>query len=76
VHKVLDDIGAGSVPRILVYNKIDQTQFEPRIERDEHGIISRVFVSSTERLGLDDLRSAIVEASQISENNAIHIKNF
>jgi|SRR5690625_1906685 len=76
VHKVLDDIGAGEVPRILVYNKIDQTTFTPRVERDEHGIISRVFISSLERLGLDELRSAIVEASNVSENNAIHVKNF
>ncbi|HLS17656.1 MAG TPA: GTPase HflX [Paenalcaligenes sp.] len=76
VNKVLDDIGAGEVPRILVYNKIDQTHFSPRIERDDHGIISRVFVSSIERTGLDDLRDAIVEASKVSENNAIHIKNI
>ena len=76
VNKVLKDIGADEVPLILVYNKIDQTDFEPRIERDDRGNITRVFVSSIERTGLDDLRSAIVEASKVSEKNAIHIKNI
>src|SRR5690606_13067668 len=61
VRKVLDDIGAGSIPTILVYNKIDEANFEPRVERDEHGTIARVFVSALKRAGLDDLRGAIVE---------------
>ncbi|MDX3905387.1 MAG: GTPase HflX [Pigmentiphaga sp.] len=64
VDKVLEEIGAADIPRILVYNKIDQSSHEAGVERDEHGTISRVFVSAIERSGLDALRGAIVEASQ------------
>jgi len=64
VDKVLEEIGAADIPRILVYNKIDQSSHEAGVERNEHGTISRVFVSAIERCGLDALRGAIVEASQ------------
>ncbi|TCT05334.1 GTPase HflX [Paralcaligenes ureilyticus] len=73
VDKVLVDIGADKVARILVYNKIDDAGFEPRIERDEHGTIARVFVSALRRIGLDGLRTAIVESDQIAGNNAFNI---
>lgn len=76
VHKVLEDIGADHIPRVLVYNKIDQAGFEPRIERDEHGKIARVFVSALQRTGLDELRQVIVESGQIPENYAFNIKNL
>jgi GTP-binding protein HflX len=64
VNKVLKEIGADQVPCILVYNKIDVAGLEPAVERDEHGTISRVFVSASERSGLDLLRGAMVEFSQ------------
>ena len=64
VNKVLKEIGADHVPCILVYNKIDMAGLEPSVERDEHGTISRVFVSASERSGLDLLRGAMVEFSQ------------
>lgn len=64
VNKVLKEIGADHVPCILVYNKIDMAGLDPSVERDEHGTISRVFVSASERSGLDLLRGAMVEFSQ------------
>ncbi|MDQ2140170.1 GTPase HflX [Alcaligenaceae bacterium A4P071] len=70
VNKVLADIGAGEVPTIMVYNKIDRAGFEPRVERDAHGTIARVFVSASERAGLEALRGAIAEISQIAGRNA------
>ena len=73
VNKVLVDIGADEVPRILVYNKIDQASYEPRVERNEHGTIARVFVSALGRTGLDGLRQAIIESGQIAGNNAFNI---
>src|SRR5690554_4062894 len=75
VNKVLTDIGADEIPRILVYNKIDSACYEPRVERNEHGTIARVFVSALGRLGLDGLRGAIVESGQIAGNNAFTIEN-
>lgn len=59
VNKVLADIGAADVPTILVYNKIDLVGLEPRVEVDAHGTIARVFVSASERAGLEALRGAI-----------------
>jgi GTP-binding protein HflX len=76
VNKVLADIGADEIPRILVYNKIDLAGYEPRVERNEHGTIARVFVSAVERAGLDDLRRAIVETGQIAGNNASNVENI
>src|SRR5690606_6216434 len=76
VRKVLEDIGAGAIPTILVYNKIDAAGYEPRVERDEHGTIARVFVSALRRAGLDGLRGAIVEAGQTTRHNAFNIENF
>lgn len=64
VDKVLDEIGASAIPRILVFNKIDLTDQQPRLQRDAHGTILRVFVSAKERQGLDLLRQAIVEVCQ------------
>ncbi len=75
VDKVLTDIGADQIPRILVYNKIDEAGYEPRVERNEHGTIARVFVSALKRAGLDGLRGAIVESGQIAGNNAFNIEN-
>ena len=70
VQKVLTEIGAGGIPMIMVYNKIDRVGIPPRVERDEHGTIARVFVSAVERAGLDALRAAIAETGQIAGNNA------
>lgn len=73
VNKVLTDIGAHETPCILVYNKIDLTGYEPRIERNEHGTIARVFISAEKRIGLDDLRLAIVESGQIAGTNTLNV---
>jgi GTP-binding protein HflX len=65
VDKVLAEIGADDAPRISVWNKIDAAGVEgkmrPRIDRDQYGRISRVFVSAHTGAGLEDLRRAIVE---------------
>jgi GTP-binding protein HflX len=61
VNEVLQGIGAGDVPQIEVYNKIDLLDEVPRIERDEHGQIRRVYVSAERDLGLDLLREALTE---------------
>lgn len=72
VDRVLQEIGAADIPRILVYNKIDQSGHEPRVERDEHDTIARVFVSAAQRVGIDGLRSAIAEYGHITDDNAFH----
>jgi GTPase len=61
VETVLAEIPAGDAPRLVVWNKIDAAGVEPRVERDQYGRISRVFVSARTGAGLELLREAIAE---------------
>lgn len=63
VNAVLAEIGASSVPQIMVWNKIDASGLEPGIEHDEYGKISRVRLSARTNAGIELLRSALVEAA-------------
>ncbi len=56
VDAVLEEVGAGDVPRILVYNKIDLVAMAPRVDA---GGQPRVWLSAARRQGLDELRLAI-----------------
>jgi GTP-binding protein HflX len=64
VNEVLREIGAGDVPQILVFNKIDLTGSPAGVVRDECGNISRVFLSAGTHEGLTLLRDALAEAAQ------------
>ena len=64
VDRVLAEIGAGEVPRLLVLNKIDLIGRTPSVERDADGKIHAVSVSAAAGLGLDELRSAILEIAR------------
>jgi GTP-binding protein HflX len=70
VEKVLREIGAGEIPVVFVYNKIDCIGLDPRVELDMHGTITRVFISAAQRIGLDALCGAIVQIGQVAGNNA------
>jgi GTP-binding protein HflX len=64
VERVLAEIGAQDLPQILVYNKLDALQPQPRalddwIARDDGTLVPRVFVSATQGTGLDRLRELI-----------------
>jgi len=61
VNEVLAEIGAESIPQIIVYNKIDRLQRPAAIERDEAGMPSAAWISAEKRVGLDLLTSAIAE---------------
>jgi GTP-binding protein HflX len=68
VNKVLQEIGAGNVPQVVAFNKIDLVSGEPGVARDECGKISRIWVSAQERCGLNHIRAAIQEQGQSTEN--------
>jgi GTP-binding protein HflX len=61
VNRVLGEIGAGSVPQVVVLNKTDLTAVPSGIERDERGNISRLRVSARTGAGLELVRLAIDE---------------
>jgi GTP-binding protein HflX len=61
VNRVLAEIGAADLPQILVFNKIDRLEAAPRIERDESGRASHVWLSAIRSQGLDLLLEAVSE---------------
>jgi len=69
VNLVLDEIDAGEIRQLEVFNKIDlMPDFEPKLERDELGLPVRVWLSAAQSKGLKLLNDAIVE---LSCNNSI-----
>ena len=60
VDKVLDEIGAHEVPRIVIMNKIDLTGVEPAVTTDECGNIVRIALSARTGAGIDLLKQALV----------------
>ncbi|MDP2811788.1 MAG: GTPase HflX [Rhodocyclaceae bacterium] len=64
VAGVLDGIGAGQVPQIVVWNKIDATHASPGVERDEYGSIARVRISAKSGEGLDLLRAVLADVAR------------
>jgi GTP-binding protein HflX len=61
VNTVISDIDAHEVPVLMVYNKIDNLDVDPHIDRDDAGKPVRVWVSARDNRGLDLLIDAIVE---------------
>lgn len=66
VDDVLAEIGAGDIPQLLVYNKIDRLDVEPRHDRphagdhlDEVATRERVWISARDGLGIHLLREAL-----------------
>jgi len=69
VDEVLKDIGAGELPQLLVFNKIDRLGADgetvaPRIDRPAEGRM-RVWLSARDGIGLDLLRQALAEALEL-----------
>lgn len=61
VNQVLDEIGVKNVPQLLVYNKIDLPDYKPRIDKDEFGTPSRVWLSAISKAGFDELLEILLE---------------
>jgi len=62
VQEVLNDIEAGDIPQLVVFNKLDLIEDAvPRSDRDEDGAVRRVWVSAHSGAGIDMLREAISE---------------
>ena len=61
VDRVLQEIGAGDIPQLRVYNKIDRLGIAPHLEREAHGRAQSVWLSARQSQGLEPLREAIAE---------------
>ena len=64
VNRVLNEIGAGEVRQIMVFNKIDLTRASPAVNRDECGNITGVFLSAVTGEGIVMLRDALAEIAR------------
>jgi GTP-binding protein HflX len=61
VNEVLAGIGAGELPQLFVFNKIDRLGEAARIERDDTGRPVRVWLSAAEGRGVELLRQCLQE---------------
>lgn len=61
VDGVLDEIGAGDLPVLCVYNKIDAVGLPPRIDRDQSGQPTAVWLSAATGEGTAELLQAAEE---------------
>jgi len=61
VDTVLDEIGASDVPQIQIFNKIDRLEVAPRIDRDDAGRVTRIWVSAKTGAGLDLIHQVLAE---------------
>jgi GTP-binding protein HflX len=59
VNEVLESVGAGGLPQIAVYNKIDRTGEPARTETGEDGRVDRVWLSAHSGAGIDLLLQAL-----------------
>jgi GTP-binding protein HflX len=61
VNQVLEEINASETPQLVIYNKIDLLDFQPRIDVDEEGCQWRVWLSAQKNLGTDGLLNVLKE---------------
>ena len=62
VNDVLKFIGVDSVPQLIIYNKIDNTDtLKVGVRRDDLGVPKEVYLSAKEGLGMNELRAALQE---------------
>jgi GTPase len=70
VNKILEEIKAASIPKILVLNQIDRLDIKANHEKDEYGRISTIQLSAKTGEGIELLKEAILQlhvAKQSSE---------
>jgi GTP-binding protein HflX len=61
VQEVLQEIGAGEIRQLFIYNKIDLMGMQPRLDRDDQGKPVAVWLSAQTGQGLDLLLQAMSE---------------
>lgn len=73
VQRVLESIGAGDIPQLLVFNKVDRLEADqmPRISVDaiilpDGRSLPRVFISAADGQGIDALRQWMADASAVA----------
>lgn len=69
---VLEEIGAGAVPRLDVFNKIDRLDScAPRTDRGADDLPQRTWVSATQPSGLEELAEAVAQRLGVVEGREL-----
>lgn len=61
VNQVLDEVGADETPQLLVFNKIDLGELSARVDRDDGGVATRIWLSAKSGEGFDEFKQVISE---------------
>lgn len=61
VNEVLQSIGADEIPQLQVFNKVDLTDGQARVDRDSRGQVKRVWLSAATGDGVDLLCEVLSE---------------
>ena len=61
VNEVLTEIGVDHIPRLIVCNKIDKTDLEPKIEYDDQGNPTMVWLSAKSKAGVPLFEKAVAK---------------
>ncbi len=59
VNRVLHEVGAGDTPQLLLYNKIDLSGIQPRIDVDDQGNAWRIWLSAMSADGFELLHEVL-----------------
>ncbi|MBW0454446.1 MAG: GTPase HflX [Candidatus Kinetoplastibacterium crithidii] len=62
VNNVIKEIGASDIPVIMIYNKIDLSNLQPRVEYGLDNTINSIFLSAAKNTGINGLTDAIINA--------------
>lgn len=61
VNLVLEEVGADETPQLQIFNKIDLTNYSPRVDRNEQGQVTRLWLSAKTGAGFDEFKQVISE---------------
>lgn len=61
VNQVLEEVGADETQQLHIFNKIDLAEYPPRIDRDEDGKATRIWLSAKTKQGFDEFKQVILE---------------
>ena len=59
VNRVLQEVGAAEVPQLMVYNKIDISGIQPRIDVDDQDHAWRIWLSAASGSGFEQLHAVL-----------------
>ncbi len=61
VNRVLDEVGAQETPQLQLFNKIDLVDYASRVDRDEAGQVTRLWLSAKTGAGFEEFRQTIAD---------------